>query len=435
MLTPIKLVAVCLAALLAAPQPPKGNGTSLDDSDAVRLTADERAVIVTLSPLPQPPPDPTNAVADNPAAARLGQWLFFERGFSADGSVSCATCHDPARGFADGKPLGHGIGDSQRHTAALWNVAHNRWYFWDGRADSLWAQALQPFESPTELASSRIELVRAVHADTELRTAYERQFDPMPPMSEVGRFPPAGRPVADGPDHPHNQAWLSMRPADRDAVTRAFVNLGKSIAAYERRIVSRESPFDRFVDALRRNDPVAARQYPAAAQRGLKLFIGRGNCRLCHSGPNFTDGEFHDTLLPTADGGPPSDPGRYRGAERVLADPFNALGVYSDARSGAAAAKIEFLANGPQNWGLFKTPTLRNVALTAPYMHHGRLETLRDVVVHYSTLPNARPSHHPERILVRLNLSDDEIDDLVAFLESLTGAPLDPGLLGQPPTP
>jgi len=214
-----------------------------------------------------------------------------------------------------------------------------------------------------------------------------------------------------------------------------LVNAAKCIAAYERRLVSRNSPFDRFVDAVRRNDAAGTRSYPVEAQRGIKLFIGEGNCRLCHSGANLTDGEFHDSRLRTPDGGPPRDQGRYAGAEKVVQDPFNARGEFSDQRTGAAAEQLDFLVNGPQNWGLFKTPTLRNVALTAPYMHLGQLATLRDVMDHYSRLPGAADTHHPERILVRLNLTGSQIDDLVAFLESLTDASLDESLLRKPLTP
>jgi cytochrome c peroxidase len=401
---------------------------------AVEFSEKERAIILQMSPLPPVPLNPTNALADDRRAARLGQFLFFDRRLSANGQVACATCHDPSKAFTDARPLGQGLAPTERHTSGLWNVGYNRWYFWDGRADSLWAQALRPMETAAELGLSRLQIAHLVCSDQELKNAYEALFGPMPDLSAKDRFPAAGRPVANAPTDPHHQAWTGMRAADQDAVNRAFVNIGKCLEAYERLIISRDSSFDAFVQGLRNNDAPAVNRYPAPAQRGLKLFIGRGNCRLCHSGPNFADGEFHDTRLPTRDGGPPRDPGRYRGAEEAIRDPFNATGPYSDQREGRSADKLEFLANTPQNWGLFKTPTLRNVAITAPYMHHGQLATLRDVVVHYSTMPNV-DSHHPERILIRLNLTDAEVDDLVTFLESLTGAPLDPALTRQPPSP
>ena len=117
----------------------------------------------------------------------------------------------------------------------------------------------------------------------------------------------------------------------------------------------------------------------------------------------------------------------------MLRDPFSACGSFSDDPKAPSAAKLEFLANSPQNWGLFKTPSLRNVAVTAPYMHLGQIRTLREVLVHYSTLSDAADSHHPERILVRLDFTEQEIDDLLAFLKTLTDTQIDPHLLAAPP--
>ncbi len=403
--------------------------------DGPEFSGQELAIVREMSPLPPVPPDETNAFADDPRAARFGQFLFFDRRLSANERVACSTCHDPARAFTDGKMLAEGLGKGVRHTPALWNVAHNRWYFWDGRADTLWSQLLRPIESPTEHGISRLQVAHLLCRDSQLKTSYEALFGQLPPLAQKDRFPSSGCPVPDDPANPQQKAWDSMQPSDQEAVNRVFVNVAKSIAAYERRLISRNSLFDQFVDALKTNDTAGIGRYPASAQRGLKLFIGRGNCRLCHGGPNFTDGEFHDTRLRTSDGGPLRDAARYLGAEQVLRDSFNARSIYSDDRTGPTAEKIEFLANGPQNWGLFKTPTLRNVAATAPYMHHGQLTTLRAVALHYSLLPDAADTHHPERILVRLNLSDSEVDDLVAFLESLTDIKLDPALLRQPEFP
>ena len=132
-------------------------------------------------------------------------------------------------------------------------------------------------------------------------------------------------------------------------------------------------------------------------------------------------------------GGAPTDPGRHAGAALVARDPFNALGIHSDARGGEAADKLELLARAPRNWGEFKTPTLRNTARTAPYMHQGQMATLHDVLRYYSTLEGmVQLGHHQESILVPLKLADGELDDLVAFLESLTDVELDPTLLAAP---
>src|SRR5262249_10473588 len=149
------------------------------------------------SPLGAPPVDPSNSVADDEGAARLGQRLFFDRRLSS-GEVSCSTCHDPGHGFSDRKPVSEGVGQGRRHTPSLWNVAYNRWYFWDGRRDSLWSQALTPMESESEMGGTRLQVAHLVAADPELRGAYESVFGPLPDVSDLARFPAAGRPV---PDH------------------------------------------------------------------------------------------------------------------------------------------------------------------------------------------------------------------------------------------
>lgn len=406
----------------------------------VSFTPGEREIIATMSPLPAVPPDPTNAWADDAAAARLGQFIFFDERFSVDGAMSCATCHDPALGFADGRQAPDGRGPVDRHTMSLLDVAHHRWFFWDGRSDSLWAQGLVPLEHPNEQAMTRLACVHLVYRDNALRAAYEAIFGPMPPLDDAARFPATGRPVPDDPAHPHHVAYMGMTPEDRDAVDRAMSNLLKAIAAYERRLVRGPAPFDRFVEGLRAGDPVATASMSPAAQRGLRLFVGRAGCRTCHLGATFSDGEFHNTGVPPRDraasGGAPRDPGRYRGAAVARSDPFNASGSFSDDRTGPAAARVERLVAGSETWGQFKTPTLRNAALTAPYMHEGQFATLEEVVRYYATLEGAiLPTHHQETVLAPLDLSEREIADLVAFIEALVGEPLDASLLKPPPSP
>jgi cytochrome c peroxidase len=178
-----------------------------------------------------------------------------------------------------------------------------------------------------------------------------------------------------------------------------------------------------------RGDRVLAARYPIAAQRGLRIFVGKGSCNVCHLGPSFTHGEFADIGIRFfAPGG--VDPGRYAGIRRLAADRFNLLGGYNDDRSGRAAAKTRHVHLQPRNFGEFKVTGLRNVALTAPYMHNGSLATLADVVRHYSELDEDRLHADGERILRPLKLTAQESADLVAFLESLT----DPGATKYMPT-
>ena len=361
--------------------------------------------ILQQSPLPAPPADTSNARADDPAAARLGHFLFFDPRLSGNGHLSCASCHDPERGFADGRAVSEGVHRGRRNTPALWNVAYNRWFFWDGRADSLWSQALKPMESPDEMAGSRDGIYRLVRDDGELRGAFEAVF---------GAFPKA---------------------ADRASVNRVFVAVGKSLAAHQRRIVSRNAAFDVFADGLRAGDPARVAALSESARRGLKIFVGRGQCRTCHSGPNFTDGEFHDIGVPPGSG-LAIDAGRADGVTRLRSDEFQAGGAFSDDRQGDAARSTAFLDPGAPATGQVKTPTLRNVALTAPYMHQGQLATLGDVLRYYSTLEGRTPpGPHDEKILVPLHLDEGETADLIAFLESLTGVPLPGDLLLRPPAP
>lgn len=393
------------------------------------FSAEERELILQHSPLGEPPRDPTNAVFENPDAARLGQRLFFDPGFSRDGTVSCAACHVASKGLADGEALPSRF-TVERHVPTLWNVAYNRWFFWDGRADSLWSQALQPLENPREHATTRLQVAHRIAAVPALRAGYEKVFGAAPDLSDASRFPAAGSPLALPEDGPLRKAWASMAPADQDAVNRIFANAGKAVAAYERGLVSRRSPFDTFADGLRTGDASKMKALSAEARKGLKLFIGRANCRLCHSGPTFSDGEFHNIGVPPRRGAPMPD--RFAGVDLARRDPFNSSGVYSDDRD-SGRRKLEFLTKTQDLWGQVKTPTLRNAAKTAPYMHQGQFATLQDVLAYYSTLKGMVQSVHSDRfILTPLRLSPEESMALEAFLESLTDEKIDERLLRAP---
>ena len=348
------------------------------------------------SPLPPPPASPTNQWADDERAAVLGQFLFFDSRLSANGEVSCSTCHDPGLSFADGKQLAEGLQVGTRHTPSLWNVAYNRWFFWDGRADTLWSQALGPLESELEHGMNRAAIAALFRQDQELFDAYTHVFDTSP---------------------------LIDAPGDVD---RLFVNVGKAIEAYERKLISRSSRFDRFIAVGASRSAEAGGGLTSSELRGLSLFVGEANCRLCHAGPLFSDREFHDTRVPLLDRNRPPDSGRYGGISLLLEAEFKGAGPFGD---DPGVSMPEPVLRG-ETWGEFKTPTLRNVAETGPYMHQGQLATLRDVVHFYSTLENARPPHdHGEVTMVPLELSAREVDDLVAFLGTLTDESIEAKLL------
>ncbi len=378
----------------------------------VVFTDRQRRVIDRMSPPPALPVDTTNRVADNADAANLGARLFKTRTFSASGAVSCATCHVPWEGFDDGRKLAKGEGDGTRNTPTLLGAAHQRWFFWDGRADSLWAQALHPFEAPAEFGSSRTDAVRTVHDTPDLRAAYEHVFGPLPPMDDLERFPAGAR--------PGTPQWDAMTPPDRHAVTEAFVHMGKSIAAFERTIPFATSKFDRWVAAGQPTDSGLTQQ----ERRGLELFNGAAGCRNCHGGPLFTDRAFHNIGLPEPDGSLPSDPGRSAGLAEARTHEFRAGGEWSDDPKGATARRAATARDGPEHWGAFRTPTLRNLPDTAPYMHDGRFATLAEVLAFYNTLEDqVRLDHHQEQVLTPLNLPPADLAALEAFLRTLDDTP------------
>jgi len=389
-----------------------------------------------LTTLGETPLDATNRFDGDPRAEHLGRYLFFDAGLSRDGDVACATCHDPALGFSDGKPVAETLAKGTRRTPPLWNLAWGHWFFHDGRADSLWSQAVAPIENEIEMGGDRMAALRHVAGDPELRAAFEELRGPLPELDDRARFPERARPADGDAARPEVAAWRGMEPEDRAAVEGAFSDLGKLIAAYERRLVSRDSRFDRFAIALLGGDPAGRAALTLQEQRGLRLFLGKGRCLMCHHGPNFSDGEFHGLGLPERLGGMPTDPGRYEGVPKLLADPFNATGRHSDEREGERGLQLRGLVAGPANWGEFKTPSLRNVGERDFFMHAGQFDSLRGVLEFYSTLEGAAPLHqHQEQVLRPREFSEEEIDDLEAFLRSLQGRPLPAELLRAPDSP
>jgi cytochrome c peroxidase len=375
-----------------------------------RWSAEEIAELgdLSLAALDALPADPTNRVADDRNAAALGERLFFDTRLSANGRVSCGTCHDPGRQFQDGIPLGQGVGTTSRRTMPVAATAHSPFLFWDGRKDSQWAQALGPLESPVEHGGTRAQYAHVIAE--HYRADYERIFGALPVLHGIPR-------VAGPVDDPAARAaWVGLDEAQRDAITGVYVNIGKAIAAYERRIQYGRSRFDQYVERLAETGRAPEGVLSGDEVAGLRLFVGKASCVNCHNGPLLTNNEFHNTGVPTRAGLPP-DTGRVSGADRVLHDEFNCRSKWSDAP--AKCAELEFLVTGDEVLErAFKVPSLRNVADRAPYMHAGQFGTLSEVIEHYSRAPKA-PGGHSE--LEPLRLSEHEQRQLEAFLRSLSG--------------
>ena len=367
------LVALLMGAALAQPLV-----SPLSNEDLPRLLAH--------GPWPPPPVhDPSNRASARPAAIGYGAALFHDTRLSRDGSLACASCHQPARGFSDGLPRSVGLQPGTRNTLGLDNVGQQRWLSWDGANDNLWAQSLRPLLDAREMGSSLAQVARTVRGDPGLRDGYRRAF---------GQDP----------------------GADDEAVA---VDVAKALAAYQETLVSPRTPFDEFRDAVARGDRQAAAAYPAAAQRGLALFLGRGRCYVCHSGPTFSNGEFSDIGVPFFIGRGQVDPGRHGGIQVLQRSRYNLLGPFNDDASRSSATPTRHVLLEHRHFGEFKVPSLRNLARTAPYMHNGSLKTLREVLRHYSELDENRLHADGEAILVSLRLSEAETEDLLAFLDSL----------------
>jgi cytochrome c peroxidase len=435
-------------------------GAAAEDDPEPNLSPQELRQLRELSPeqLPGAPADLTNKWADDAAAAKLGQTLFFDARFSGSlldgdndgtanalgfkgetGKVACAGCHVPQDGFSDTRTLhgqvSLGAGWGLRRAPSLLDVAHSKLLMWDGRRDSLFSQVFGVLESEVEMNSSRLYAAHQVFANH--RAEYEAVFGDLPPLSETDRFPElaanetgcrkldkdnkcttARRGVpGDGAE------FDGMAAADQDAVTRVWVNVGKALGAYERRLTCGSSPFDRWLHG-------DASAIGRAAQRGAGLFVGRGGCVTCHSGPYMSDEAFHNVGLQPAvvavvfiDA---NDAGAKTGLAQTQADPLNSRGAFSDGDDNRVPSQLDDAL-----LGAFRTPRLRCSAGRPSFMHTGQLGSLAEVVAFFNRGGDqfGFPGHNE---LSPLGLSDREQADLVAFLESLSGPGPDAALLAPP---
>jgi len=346
--------------------------------------AAEPASVNTPLGLPQVPIPGDNP--QSPAKIALGDKLFHDQRFSIDGTVSCATCHDDDQAFTDRLPVSkghHGLAGT-RNAPTVINAAFNHTQFWDGREPDLESQSKQPFVNPVEHGlEDHQPIIDIIRQDPDYQAAFKSAFNAAPDQVDI--------------DH-----------------------VAKAIASFERTLVSGDSPFDRFYFA---GDKKALNE---AQQRGLQLFLGQGRCVSCHvveqNQALFTDHRFHNIGI---------------GINQIQQDVprFAAAFLKAKAKGGVVDEMVltdkksselgRFaVADELNQIGAFKTPTLRNIAMTAPYMHDGGLKTLKQVVIHYN---NGGASNAGDKInpylsggIRPLNLTDTQINDLVAFLEALT---------------
>ncbi len=405
------------------------------------LSPADLAALAMQSPLPPVPADPTNAYADNAAAARLGQMLFFDKsyagaiaaaaadtgtngGLGATGDtakLACASCHaigseslDDRRSQPGKVSVGTAIGT--RNALGAINSSFYTWTNWGGRFDSQWALPTAVAEGGATMNSTRLQIAHMLYVKyrTEYNAIFPTALDAdLDPAATSTRFPAAGK--------PGQPSYDGMAQADKDIVNRVYANYGKALAAYMRTLVSRDAPFDRFVAG----DKTAI---SISAQRGAKLFLTKG-CAGCHSGPNFSDDKFHALAAPDANPSSP-DLGRYTDVAALLGatNLFNVNGAFSD---NTSTGKLANLAQDTTQKGQFRTKSLRNIAESGPYMHSGQLATLEDVVELYNQGGGDPGSSGivKDPLMMPLGLSAGDKADLVEFLKTLTGEPPPIGVL------
>jgi cytochrome c peroxidase len=429
--------------------------------------------------------DRSNRYLENEAAIQLGWRLYFSTDFSGEAlwedtlgrttssareargvrmKISCATCHDPDRAGGDftstTRQVSEGAGWYDVNGQQTLNAGHYDLLYWNGRSDSLWSQAAAVMESPVSMNGNRLAILRTMAAKhaVEYLTVFG---EALPTLTAL---PPNGRPgyiegcQAGDPREPFADAFDCLSVAERTAVSRAFANVAKAIAAYEWELVSWDAPFDQYV----KGDDEAI---SSAAKRGLRLFVGRAACIDCHNTPLLSDRRFHNIGVPQRGPGVPTEAdcprgslrcdcvsegintgvvgesclpwGYHHGLIQLRASPFRRDRDYSDDTAAGQATHGPYYmaataAPEMRTRGAWRTPSLRDVALTAPYMHDGVYSTLEEVLWHYDQGGGTEASGIKSPELRPLLLSPRDRGDIIEFLRTLTGFPSRPELHRRP---
>ena len=375
-------------ASVPAGQPSSGSRVAAFCSHDLNIQDPEACRSVSDLLLPEAlPVAPGNAVAESSAAAQLGFQIFFDPRFSSIPGVRCATCHIPEKSFADQLPVSQGkdLKPLARNSPSIYTAAWYSSFFWDGRADTLWSQPLFPFENPAEMGTTRLALAHTVVEQPLYSPLYEAVFGARPDLSDRTRFPDQGK--------PGDPSFDSMASADQDVINRVVANVGKSLEAYMRKVATGRSALDQYLLG-------DSSSFEPAAQAGLSVFV-KAKCIDCHGGPTLSDGLYHDMKVPSLPGAA-EDLGRESGLAILAANPFNAQGPYYD-DIGSPPPAPSMPADGAE--GAFRTPSLRDVALTAPYGHNGYYPTLEALLADHGST----------------KLTDDETSSIIVFLLQLTG--------------
>ena len=406
-----------------------GRGSLPGGTAAHGWTEAERGLIASLSidRLPPLPPDPSNAVGDDPNAVALGHTLFFDSGLSPDGTVSCGTCHMPENYFTDGKVRANVRDvDTPRHTPTIVGIAYSDWFYWDGRKDSQWAQALAPQEAAIEHAGNRTANARFVL--DKYRSQYEALFGAGPDLSDASRFPPDAAPVE---DEAIRAAWEAMTEG-RSGYGQPCLRQHRQ--EHRRLLPAKSCPAATALTTMRpRRSPMTKCAWLSCSAHRRRM--GCACSSATGSVPIATTAHYLRTAPSTTLGclfpeGSKFDQGRSLGTLQVNEDVFNCLGEYSDA-SEKECVELRFIKlEGEELVGAFKVPSLRNVANTAPYTHNGIFPDLDAVLRHYNHAPPAFPGHSD---LVPLALTEEKSAALKAFLLTLSAPPDAPPELLRPP--
>lgn len=390
-------IRAALAAIDGAPAP-DGDPVALHDG---RFRTDQWDMIHAMTLPGAPPPDPTNAKADDAAAAALGKALFFDATLSPSGKVSCATCHDPQLAFTDGKPQSEGVERVDRNAPPVALAAHARWQFWDGRADTIWMQAAGPIEDAREMGSTRLFVAHRIAQ--AYAASFQAVWGALPPLGDAQRFPATGK--------PGDAAWGGMTQGDRDLVTRVLVDVAKSIGAYERTLRVAPNRLDAYVGG-------DAKALSDAEKDGLADFFAAG-CAQCHWGPRLTDDAFHNARFPTGRRDSAPDNGWRDGIIKLFQSELHAGSPWSD----APQSRFGVLAPVALTLGTMKTPTLRGLPQSAPYGHGGTVATLKDVLDVYGApgLPPGDPRTIGDVEPWLARVGGEQRASILRFLEVLDG--------------